>query len=182
MAEYFPRHTLSWKIEEPPALRRLTLSLLEMAILTGIVLRLYRSIILSGDATGSWLYLGGTFALGAIFLFAMLTMHLANYPIRQWLWRAPAFALVETAAEMLTSLVLIWMEREPYGSASATTADWVPMASDTLLLRMVAIAIFSLVLAGVVQSVRYALLRREHRDTTADRIHRSSVGMPLPPE
>ncbi len=181
MAEYFPRQTLSWKVEEPPAFRRLTLSLVEMALLTGVVVRLYRSLVLSYSAD-SWLYAGATAAFGALILFGMLAIHLANFPIRHWLWRAPAFAVAEVAAEMLTSLALIALHREPIGTARASMSDWLPMATDTLLLRLVAIALFALVLAGVVQTVRYALIRREHRASTADRIHRSSVGMPLPPE
>ena len=184
MAEYFPRHTLTWKVEEPPAFRRLTLSLVEMSVLTGVVLRLYRSIVLSHGAASSWLYLGGTFAIGAIILFAMLTMHLSNYPLRHWLWRAPAFAVLETAAGMLTSLVLIWFGREPYGTIRADMQHWLPMATNTLLVHVIAIAIFALILAGVVQAVRIMLLRRQHRDHTAEAIHRSSstAGMPLPPD
>ena len=182
MAEYFPRHTLTWKVEEPPAFRRLTLSLVEMALLTGIVLRLYRSIVLSHGASSSWLYLGGTFALGAIFLFAMLAMHLSNYPVRHWLWRAPAFALLETAAGMLTSLLLIWMNREPYGTGRAEFPHWPGMAANTLLVHVIAVAAFALVLAGVVQSVRIMLLRRQHREHTAEAIQRAGAGMPLPPE
>ena len=182
MAEYFPRHTLTWKVEEPPAFRRLTLSIVEMALLTGVVLRLYRSIVLSHGAASSWLYLGGTFALGAIVLFAMLTMHLSNYPVRHWLWRAPAFALLETAAEMLTSLVLIWFGREPYGTIRAEMHHWLAMATNTLLVRLVAIAVFALILGGVVQAVRIMLLRRQHREHTAEAIHRAGAGMPLPPD
>ena len=181
MAEYFPRHSITWKVEEPPVLRRLTLSLVEMALVTGVVLRLYRSLVLS-QAADSWLYAGATAAFGALILFGMLAMHLANFPIRQWLWRAPAFSILEVAAEMLTSLALIALHREPIGTARASMDDWLPMATDALITRLVAIALFSLVLAGVVQAVRYALLRHERRDSTADRIHRSSVGMPLPPE
>ena len=181
MAEYFPRQTLTWKVEEPPAFRRLTLSLLEMALITGVIVRLYRSVVLS-HAADSWLYVGATAAFGALILFGMLAIHLANFPIRHWLWRAPAFAMLEVAAETLTSLGLIALNREPHGTSRAGMSDWLPMATETLLARSVFIILFALVLAGVVQAVRYTLLRREHRTSTADRIHRSSVGMPLPPE
>lgn len=181
MAEYFPRQTLTWKVEEPPAFRRLTLSLIEMALITGVILRLYRSLVLA-HAADSWLYVGATAAFGALILFGMLAIHLANFPIRHWLWRAPAFAVLEVAAETVTSLALIALRREPDGTARAEMADWLPMATETLRTRTVFIILFALVLAGVVQAVRYALLRRERRDSTADRIHRSSVGMPLPPE
>ena len=182
MAEYFPRHTLTWKVEEPPAFRRLTLSLVEMAILTGVALRLYRSIVLSHGASSSWLYLGGTFAIGAIILFAMCTMHLSNYPVRHWLWRAPAFALLETAAGMATSLLLIWFGREPYGTVRAEFQHWPAMAANTLLVHLIAVVVFALILAGVVQAVRIMLLRRQHREHTAEAIHRAGAGMPLPPE
>ncbi|HUF28536.1 MAG TPA: hypothetical protein VMM18_16275 [Gemmatimonadaceae bacterium] len=181
MVEYFPRQTLTWKVEEPPVFRRLTLSLVEMSVLTGILLRVYRAFV-HAHAADSWLVAGTTLAFGAVILFGMLAIHLANFPIRHWLWRAPAFAILEAAAEMITSLGLIAIGREPYGTARAEMHDWMAMATNTLLIRVVAIALFALVLAGVVQAVRYALLRRDNRGSTADRIHRQTTGMPLPPD
>ena len=171
MSKYFPHHTDNWKIEEPPAFRRLSLSLLEMAAITGIVLRLYRSVALTHAPSDSWVYLGATFAAGAIFLAGMTTLHLGNFPLRQWTWRAPAFAAVEAVAESLTSLALISLRREPLGTSRAAFSDWPRIALDVLFWRLTTLIIFAVVLAGVVQLVRYALLRRDHRTHTVDAVH-----------
>ena len=87
MSTFFPRHTADWRIEEPPALRKLTMSLAEMTIITGVVIRLLRSIVHSYGGGESWLYLGGTFALGVTILFGMLAAYLANFTLRTWVWR-----------------------------------------------------------------------------------------------
>jgi hypothetical protein len=78
MTSFFPRHTVTWKIEEPPAFRRLSLSLIEMAAITGVLLRLYRALALTHAPADSWAYLGGTFAIGAVFLLGMATLHLGK--------------------------------------------------------------------------------------------------------
>lgn len=184
MAEFFPRQTIAWKLEEAAPFRKLSLSLVEMALITGVVLRLFRSLALTYGGGSGWLYYGGLFALGAAFLLAMLTLHLGNYTVRQWLWRAPAFALVVTAAEALTSLVLITLGREPLGTGRAEYHDWLGMMSNLLIWRLIAVAAFAGMLAAVVQVIRYVLLRRDHRETTAERIaesteRRSTTGMPL---
>lgn len=171
MPTYFPRHTVAWKVEEPPAFRKLTLSLPEMAIVTGVVVRLIRAVALTHGSSGNWIFFGGMFALGAVVLFGMLTAHLGNYTIRHWAWRAPAFALIESAAGMLTSLLLIALQREPMGSSRAQFGDWWSMATATLLRHFVGICLFAFLLAGVVQFVRWLLLKREHREHTAEAIH-----------
>ena len=86
---FFPRHTVEWHIEEPRAFRRLSLSLVEMALVTGVLLRVYRSYALTHRANG-WLFFGGTLAFGLLFLLFMTSAHLANFPIQRWAWRAPA--------------------------------------------------------------------------------------------
>jgi hypothetical protein len=149
----FPRQTIEWHIEEPRAFRRLSLSLVEMALLTGVLLRVYRSYILTRGA-GGWLLFGGTIALGILFLLFMTTAHLANFPIQRWVWRAPLFALIEWAGEMVTSLLLIWIGREPMGSTRAEFHDWPSLAMGTLATRAVFILVWSLLLAGIVQIVR----------------------------
>ena len=171
MTTFFPRQTVHWKLEEPAAFRRLTLSVLEMAVLTGVVLRLYRSLALTHGPSDSWLYLGGSFALGAVLLFGMATAHLGNYTIRQWVWRVPVFAALEATAEMLTSLALIAVDREPLGTSRAEFAHWPSLAAEVLLTRLLALTVYALVLAGIVQFVRYALLKREDRESTAIAIH-----------
>jgi hypothetical protein len=170
MPSYFPRHTVAWKVEEPAAFRKLTLSVVEMGLITGVVLRLYRALVLTHGAN-SWVYLGLTAAAGAILLFGMCTAHLANFPIKHWLWRAPLFVALELAGELLASIVLIAVHRERLGSLGATFADWLPMAADLVVWRAIPVVVFTLILALIVQLVRILLLRHEDRDHTLTAIH-----------
>src|SRR6476660_6231605 len=99
MPSFFPRHTVELRLEEPKAFRRFSFSLVEMAIVTGVLVRIYRVFILT-HGSNHWLYLAGVTVVGAVFLLGMLTAHLANYPLHQYLWRSAAFALIEVVAEM----------------------------------------------------------------------------------
>jgi hypothetical protein len=157
---YFPKHTVQWHFEEPTILRKFSLSLVEMAVLTGIVLRLYRALV-SMHLSTSWLLWGGSIAFGILVLCAMVTVHLANYPLQRWVWRAPLFAAVEAIAESATSALLIAFGREPTGSARAEWSDWLPMAWGTLGLRMLEVCGWALVLAAVVWIVRRTILREQ---------------------
>jgi hypothetical protein len=185
MASFFPRHTVAWKLEEPTALRRLMLSVVEMAVLTGIVVRLLRSLALSNAPGTNLLVLAGMFGVALTVLCGMLTLHLGNYPVHQWTWRAPAFAGIEAATEMAVSLGLIALGREPLGSGRAAFGDWPGMLVDTLIVRFVTVVVFAILLAGVVQVVRWALLKHERRDHTAVAIHddhQRRQGVVTPPE
>lgn len=159
MSSFFPKHTVQWHFEEPTLLRKFSLNLVEMAVLTGIILRLYRAVV-TIQSSGSWLWFAA-FAGGILLLCAMATMHLANYPLHRWVWRAPAFVLIEVAAEALTSVLLIAVGREPTGTARAELADWLPMMWGTLWTRGLIVIGWSLVLAGVIWLVRHTLLREE---------------------
>lgn len=163
-APLFPRETTHWHTLELPAWRALTLSTVEMGVLTGVVVRAFRALALShGAADGSpgWLYVGATFGLGALVLCGMLTLHLANFPVRRWPWRVLAFALVEAAAEMATSAALIAFGREPLGtSGRAHWHDLPSLAVGTLVVRLIVFAAFAALLAAVVQLVRVSLARR----------------------
>ena len=161
MKHYFPKHSVQWHFEEPTVMRKFSLSLGEMAVLTGIVLRLYRALVITHGSTSSWLWAGGTFALGLLVLCAMATVHLANFPLNRWVWRAPAFAAAEAAAESATALVLIWFGREPSGSTRAEWSDWLPMAGGTLWTRELTVCAWALFLAGVVWVVRRTILREQ---------------------
>lgn len=156
----FPRHTIQLSVEDTQVLRRFSFSLWEMAIVAGVIVRLYRLFVLT-HGSNDWLYLGGSFALGLIFLLGMATMHLANYPLHQYVWRAPAFALIEVAAEMATSLLLISVGREPLGTVRAHYADWVGMGLNALLIRGIALMLWGLVLAGAVQLVRRTVVHED---------------------
>lgn len=171
MPPFFPQVTGTFRLEEPPALRRFSTSLVGMALVTGVVLRLGWALAFTQGPSDSLFFAGAIFALRFIGLFGMAALHLGNFTLRHWTWRAPAFAAVEAAAEALTSLALIAVHREPLGSARATFGDWPEMASGTLFWRLTAVIAFSLLLAGVVQLVRYLLLKRAHRGHTVAAVH-----------
>jgi hypothetical protein len=170
MRGFFPHQTAAWKIEEPPAFRRLSMSIFQMAVVTGIALRLYRALALTYASGNNLIYAAATIAFGVVFLFGMTTLHLGNYTVRQWAWRAPVFAAIEAAAEALTALVLIFLGREPVGSGRRVLSEWPDLTLEILLWRFVGIVGFALLLAGVVQFVRYVLVRRANRLHTAEAV------------
>ena len=157
---FFPRQTIEWHIEEPRAFRRLSLSLVEMAFVTGVLLHVFRSYVFT-HGTNGWLLFGG---FGTLFLLFMTTAHLANFPIQKWAWRAPLFAGIEWAGEMLTSIVLIWVAKEPLGSTRAEWHDWPGMAMGTLATRGSLILLWALLLAGIVQIVRRTMSGAEEEE------------------
>jgi hypothetical protein len=178
MPRYFPRDKVEWHLEEPRVFRKLTLSLPAMAVISGVLVRLIR-VGVSG-ISASWWGVFGAIALGLVVLLTIATAHLGNYPVRQWLWRAPLFGLAEGAAEAGVSALLTVMGVERLGSTRAHLSDWPSMATDTIIGtpglvfldgRVVMVSLFALILAGVVQVVRFLLLRSEHRDHTAVAIH-----------
>jgi hypothetical protein len=153
MSSFFPRHTVEWRLEEPPAFRRLSLSLAEMALIAGIVLRLLRALAFT-HGRASWVFYGVAFLAGTAILLGMATAHLANWTIRSWFWRAPLFALLEAVGEMGTSLLLIALRREPEGTARAEFHDWPSMALRALLQSELTICLWALLLAGVILFIR----------------------------
>jgi hypothetical protein len=174
MPSLFPRHTVDWKLEEPASFRQLTLSLIESALVTGVVLRLLR-VLLRGQVGSGWASLALYVVTIAVVLCLAATAHLSNYPVRQWVWRAPAFAALATAAEMVVSLVLIALHREQWGTGRADFHDWPKMAGWTLLFRLAAVGVFALALAAVVQTVRFFLVKHEHRESTLVAVHEERV-------
>lgn len=159
MSTLFPKHSVQWRFEEPTVFRRFSISLLEVAVLTGITMRLYRALVMT-QSSGTWLWLLAL-AGGVLILCAMTTVHLANYPLHQWVWRAPVFALLEIAAESVTSLFLISVGREPSGAARAEWSDWLPLTLDTAWRRELLVCVWATVLAGVIWVVRRTILRAE---------------------
>lgn len=166
MPSFFPAHSIELRLEEPRAFRRISFSLVEMAVLTGVVLRVFRVLVLT-HGSNNWLYLGGVFALAMIFLLGMLTAHLANYPLHQYLWRAPSFAAIEVAAEMVVSALLIAVGREANGTVRAHWDDWIGLGLNALWMRGLAIIVWGLVLAVVVQLVRRTIV---HEDDEPNRV------------
>jgi hypothetical protein len=160
MSSFFPRQTIEWKLEEPPAFRRLSLSLVEMALLTGVVLRVLRALAFTHGRV-SWLFYGLVFILGTLVLLGMTTAHLANFPVRAWGWRAPLFAFVEVAGEMMTSLLLIALGREPEGTSRAEFHDWPSMAMRALVQSELTICLWALLLAAAIVFVRRSGMARD---------------------
>ena len=140
-------------MEEPAAFRRLSLSLPEMALITGVVIRLLRALSFT-HGRASWLYYGIILVAGTLLLLGMITAHLANFPVRSWGWRAPLFALVEVIGEMTTSLLLIALRREPEGTARADFHDWPSMSMRALLQSELLMCLWALLLAAVIVFVR----------------------------
>lgn len=154
-----PGGTADLRFEEPAAFRKMSRSLVETAVVAGVVIRVYRAIVLA-HASGGWLYWLLVGGVGTVFFCAMVTAHLANYPTHRWAWRAPAFALVAVAAEMATSLLLIAAGREPAGSVRAEWSDWPGMAANALLYRGLAVCVWAAVLALGVVLARQLMRRR----------------------
>jgi cytochrome bd-type quinol oxidase subunit 1 len=179
MNAYFPRHTAEWQLEEPAALRRLTLSLVEMALIAGVVIHLLRAIAFT---FGGVMVLGGVLSLAAVVLLGFLAAHLANYTIRTWVWRAPLFALIEAAAEITTGALLTAVGREPLGSGErATFGDLSEIALSTIMWRLITVCVFAAILAGVVYAVRLFLIRRERTAGAAEAV-RAELDAPTPTE
>ncbi len=150
------------RVREPPAFSKLARSIVEIALVTGILVRLFRAVVLTRADGGSGLYLATMFLLGGGFILLMATIHLSRFPLRQWTWRAPAFAALESVSEAIVSLALIAAHREPLGTGAATFGDWPGIAATILIRHAVVISLFALLLALTVKLVRYQLLKREH--------------------
>lgn len=161
-------------IEEPTFVRKFSLNMLAMALLTGASIRLYRAAILQFGWSNSWLWIVGTFFGGVAILLLLVTLHLGNYPVRAWLWRAPLFALLEAATEIGVSLALTLSGLERLGSLTATLEDWQGSAPKLAIVRIGGITLFALVLAFVSTMVRLVLVPKKHA-------HLSTHAVP-PPE
>ncbi len=152
-----------WDFEEPAAFTRIARSPVELAVITGVIVRLFRAVVLThGTATSS--YLGASLVLGTLFLLGMATLHLGRFPVREWPWRAPLFAVFETSGEMLVSLVLIALHREPWGTARAEFVDWQAMATGVVFWRVLGVSVWALLLGGTVSFIRGRVLKETGRE------------------
>jgi hypothetical protein len=155
--------TSEWDLEEPQAFARIARSPVELALITGVVIRLFRAVVLThGNVTTS--YLAASLVLGTLFLLGMATLHLGRFPVREWPWRAPLFAIFETTGEMAVSLLLIWLHREPWGTARAEFLDWQAMATGVLFWRVLAVSLWALLLGLTVSFVRGRVLKETGRE------------------
>src|SRR3954469_4470398 len=95
---------------------RIPRSLIPMALLTGIVVHLYRVFVLASPTiTFGWISL---FLAGAgeyVLLLSLSTVYLGNHPVRQWIWRVPLFLAVEWLVEAAAVAVLIRVRFERIG-------------------------------------------------------------------
>jgi hypothetical protein len=162
--------------KEPPAFSKLARSTVEMALVTGVVVRLYRALVLTHTGDLSGLTQAALFLLGATFVLMMAATHLSRFPLRKWMWRAPAFAGLESLFESIASLVLILARREPIGTGAATMGDWPAIAGTIFLRHIIVICAFSALLALVVKIVRYQLLKREHAAWSAGAVRAGIPG------
>jgi hypothetical protein len=147
--------------EEPTIFRRTTLSLPLMAFLAGAGLRSYRALVLEFGWSASWIWIAGTFIGGAVFLFLMVTLHVGNFPVRSWFWRAPLFGLLESVTEIVVSLSLTLLGLERIGSLVATFEDLQSTSMRILLFRVVGITLFTVLLALISTVVRLMLLPKK---------------------
>src|SRR5256885_7368033 len=80
-----------WDLEEPEAFARIARSPVERALITGVVIRLFRAVVLTrSNASSADLFTA--LILGSLFLLGMATLHLGRFPVREWPWRVPLFA------------------------------------------------------------------------------------------
>ncbi len=159
------------------ALARMPRSLVPMALLTGILVHSYIWVVLARMSVNfGWVSLLLAFSGRFVLLLGLTTVYLGNHPVRQWLWRVPLFALAEGTVEALMAAALIAVRVERLGTERAHPHEWIGIVVDIFIYHGIAIIVFSLVLALVVQTVRYALLKHEHRDSTAIKIHEDREG------
>jgi hypothetical protein len=168
---FFPERTFAGKRVDS-FLSRIPRSLIPMALITGIVVHSYIWLVLArASVSFGWIALLLAFSGRFVLLLGLATVYLGNHPVRQWIWRVPLFALAECTVEAAMVAILIRVRAERIGTEHAQQRDWWSIASDILIYHGIAIIVFSAILAVVVQTVRYALLKHEHRDTTAMKIH-----------
>ena len=160
------RHLLKsseWDLEEPAAFTMIARSPVELALITGVVMRLFRAVVLTqGEATST--FLAAALVLGTLFLLGMATLHLGRFPVREWAWRAPLFAVFETVGEMIVSLILIALHREPWGTARAEFMDWQAMATGVVFWRVLAVSVWALLLGVTVSFIRGRVLKETGRE------------------
>jgi hypothetical protein len=171
MSPFFPESPFSGTRVDS-LLAKIPRSLIPMAVITGIVVHSYIWLVLARASVNfGWIALLLAFSGRFVLLLALSTVYLGNHPVRQWIWRAPAFAALEVAVEAIMVAALIRIRVERIGTEHAHRTDWWGIVSDIMIYHGIAILVFSAILAVVVQTVRYALLKHEHRDSTAIAIH-----------
>lgn len=157
MSRFFPRDVIHWGEERLHPLRAFAVRTIEPAGITGLVLRVYRALVLSAAMGAGWIAFVSGLTIGVLFVCGVLTWHLGNFPIRRWPTRVLAFIIIEVTAELGMSSLLIGFKRERFGSRVAVWGDWWPMAGQTLVERGTVLVLFAGVLALTVQLVRRSM-------------------------
>ena len=174
MAEFFPRQTVVWKATDEPFLRRVGVSIVAMALLAGVLAKGTDWLLRTYAPVSLWWFLLGE-ALPWVVRLVVATAHLGNYTIRRWTYRAPLFGALEGAAELLLSAALVSLGRERLGTGLMGWDEWRLEVIPTLVWRVVVVSGFALILAGVVQVIRFLLIRRERRESTLIAVHEEHV-------
>jgi hypothetical protein len=130
------------------------LSLVWVGVSTGVVVRAYRWAVLTLFDSPAWGVLLGTLVAGIVLLCALVTVHLANFTVRSWKWRAPALGACVAAGEAAASLALTVVGQERIGHATATLADWPAMAGGVAVSRVLVVSLYAMVLSAVVILLR----------------------------
>lgn len=171
---FFPRHTVTLSAEASLP-RRFAHSLAGTAIITGVVVQSFHGIIVGlGAARSNMLFAAGIMGQLGILL-GFTTLHLGSHPVHQWKWRAPMFALIESLTSMLMTGILISLGVEVIGTERAGWSEWLTLSKNLFFWHMLVILFFALLLGVTVQWVRFAMLKHDHRDTTALKIHADHV-------
>ena len=164
MVGFFPRESIRWAhLDEPPMLRRLSITLWAPAIVAGVGVRIAHATLFGLDA-GSWLVASAYGAILVLLMCGSLTAHEGNFTVRSWVWRVPAFALVAAAAESLTSLALILLGVDRMGADRAVLVQWPLIAITIVGNRMLLLAAFGALLAASVEVARFALYKPAERE------------------
>jgi len=122
----------------------------------GVLIRLYRWLVLAVIAPETWTSILGTIAVGVVLMCGLATTHFASFSLRSWRWRAPLLGLCIGAGDAVTSLLLTLLHKERGGHALATLADWPGAAVTVVLTRVLVVSLFAAVLAVVVTALRKA--------------------------
>ncbi|MEP6763446.1 MAG: hypothetical protein ABJB66_03995 [Gemmatimonadaceae bacterium] len=160
MSRFFPREVIQWRDQRLHPLRAFSLRTLELAGITGVVMRVFRAIVFTESMSQNVVVLVFGVVVGVLFFCGMLTWHLGNFPLRRWPLRATAFWIIEGVAELGTSSLLIALKHEPLGAGLAVWHDWWSLAGQTLVTHALIVLIYSLILAACVQIVRKMLDRK----------------------
>lgn len=160
---FFPHEHIDWEQFEPAFIRRLSLSLVFMALFTGALLRVYRVLVL-GVPMRHPAAVVAAYLAGIALLAVLVTLHLGNFPLRQWTWRAPAFAAVQSVASLAVSSLMVALGMERFGSTAMGWAQWRTDVPATVLRNELAVCGYALLLAGAVTIVRRLLIRRAQQE------------------